>query len=292
MSSVPPEERASNLSDHDLIHAGLPSKCVLGVQWLVEDDNLGFKIQAKEQPYTRRGVWSVISSIYDPLGFVVPIILREKQILQDLCVASPDWDETLPQWQEWKKGVSQLSSFTTPQLDDDSLRTLLAETTAIMSSRPLTVENLNDPTSLAPLTPSQILTQKTSVVVPPPGNVANGDLYSRKRWRRVQHLANVFWSRWKRKFLMLQQQRQKWSQQRRGLKENDVVLIEDESLPRCQWKLGRVVETYPSADGLVRKVRVMVGDSTLDTKGKRQRSVSYLDRIVHKLVLRVEASNK
>ena len=36
------------------------------------------------------------------------------------------------------------------------------------------------------------------------------DLYSRKRWRRVQHLANEFWTRWRKEFLLTLQEHQKW----------------------------------------------------------------------------------
>ena len=43
---------------------------------------------------------------------------------------------------------------TSTQLDDDCLWTLFTETASIMNSRPLTVDNLNDPASLSPITPN------------------------------------------------------------------------------------------------------------------------------------------
>ena len=55
------------------------------------------------------------------------------------------------------------------QLNEESLRTLLCEAEAIVNSRPLTVDSLNDPLSLNPLTPNYLLTMKTKVVLPPPG---------------------------------------------------------------------------------------------------------------------------
>lgn len=45
-------------------------------------------------------------------------------------------------------------------------------------------------------------------------------------------------------------------------------MIKDENLPRGQWRLGKVSEVFPSDDGLVRKVRVLVGEPMLDNKGK------------------------
>ena len=55
-------------------------------------------------------------------------------------------------------------------LNDDLLRTLLAETEAILNFRPLTVDTLGDVQSEQPLHPSNILTMKSKVVLPPPGD--------------------------------------------------------------------------------------------------------------------------
>ena len=55
------------------------------------------------------------------------------------------------------------------QLDDETLRTLMCEAAATVNSRPLTVDNLNDPTSLEPLTPNHLLTMKSKLILPPPG---------------------------------------------------------------------------------------------------------------------------
>lgn len=92
-------------------------------------------------------------------------------------------------------------------LNDELLHTLMVEAEAIVNSRPLT--DL-EPDS-EPLTPSQLLTLKTKIALPPPGSFIKEDLYCRKRWRRVQHLADEFWSRWTREYLPTLQKRQKWS---------------------------------------------------------------------------------
>lgn len=175
------------------------------------------------------------------------------------------------------------------QLDDESLRTYLCECEAIINSRPLTVTNLNDPSSLEPLTPSHLLTLKSKVVLPPPGMFQTPDLYSRKRWRRVQHLANEFWCRWRKEFLLSLQQRTKWNHPRRNLSVGDIVIVKDDTLPRNCWQLARVSRTHPSEDGYIRSVQVDLGDADLPADGKRKEPVRRLDRPVNKLILLVES---
>ena len=175
------------------------------------------------------------------------------------------------------------------QLDNESLQTLMCEVESIVNSRPLTVNQLADPDSPAPLTPNHLLTMKSKVLLAPPGTFEPADIYARKRWRRVQHLANEFWSRWRKEFLLSLQERQKWSRPRRNLTINDIVLVKDENTARSVWQLARVVAVYPSRDGQARKVQVALADSCLDSKGKRTGAMRYLERPVQKLVLLASA---
>lgn len=177
------------------------------------------------------------------------------------------------------------------QLDDEALRTFMIEAESIVNCRPLAVNDLTSPDCLEPLSPNQLLTLKSHVVLPPPGTFQREDLYSKKRWRRVQYLANEFWQKWKAEFLQSLQARQKWVKPTRNLKVDDVVILKDESLPRNNWQLARVVQVYPSEDGLVRKVKVAVGNSSLDETGKAKKPTTYLDRPVQKLILLVPSDN-
>ena len=61
-----------DVKDMDLDHDTLPVERVLGVQWCVQSDAFKFKISIQERPLTRRGILSVVSSINDPLGVLVP----------------------------------------------------------------------------------------------------------------------------------------------------------------------------------------------------------------------------
>ena len=77
-------------------------------------------------------------------------------------------------------------------LDNGSLLTLMTEVEGILNSQPLTVEMVNEPSSFQPLAPANILAMKLKVVMPPPGKFLRPDLYCRRQWRPVQHIANEF----------------------------------------------------------------------------------------------------
>ena len=83
-------------------------------------------------------------------------------------------------------------------LNDESLRTLMAEVELIINLRPLTVETISESKSEIPS--SNLLTMKISVVMPPPGKFSKPDAYSKRRWQCVQHFAGYFWSRWRKEF--------------------------------------------------------------------------------------------
>ena len=86
-------------------------------------------------------------------------------------------------------------------LNDESFRTVLAEIENVTNSRSLNVIVLSDPSSMKPISPMTLLTQKSKVVYPLPGKFESSDVYSRKHWRRVQHIVNEFWERWRKEHL-------------------------------------------------------------------------------------------
>ncbi|XP_046551559.1 uncharacterized protein LOC124261296 [Haliotis rubra] len=109
INSIPEEDRAKEVKDLDIDDA-LPVERALGVQWCVESDTFKFRIAVKDKPATRRGILSTVSSIYDPLGFAGPFVLKAKGILQDLCRLKIGWDDVIPipSQKDWTKWLSEL----------------------------------------------------------------------------------------------------------------------------------------------------------------------------------------
>ena len=81
LESVPADDRAKGVNDLDLKVDPLPIERALGVTWCVENDTFQFRIELRDSPFTRRGILSTVSSIYDPNGYVAPVSLKGKQIL-------------------------------------------------------------------------------------------------------------------------------------------------------------------------------------------------------------------
>lgn len=61
-----------------------------------------------------------------------------------------------------------------------------------------------------------------------------------------------FWKFWNRDYLQILQSRSKWQNCSDNLKIGDVVMVKDDRLPPLKWMMGRVIETHPGKDNLVR----------------------------------------
>lgn len=162
------------------------------------------------------------------------------------------------------------------RLDDSSLKTLFYEVMSIVNCRPLSVNEIDNSDAIEPITPNHILTAKSGIPPPPPGEFVKEDIYLRKRWRKVQFLLKQFWSRWRGEYLNQISLRQKWHEKRRNIHVGDIVLVKDVDLPRNQWPLAKVISVSTDDDNLVRRVKVQMANG------------SQLERNIHKLVLLIE----
>ncbi|XP_071085629.1 uncharacterized protein [Haliotis cracherodii] len=117
LQSIPVEERAKELKDINLCDDELPQEKALGVKWDTETDQLGFKFQPKNRPATKRGLLSILTSVYDPIGFLSPLILKAKMIFQDECRLRKGWDTALEsisheRWSNWLSKLCHIEDFT------------------------------------------------------------------------------------------------------------------------------------------------------------------------------------
>ncbi|CAG2224086.1 unnamed protein product [Mytilus edulis] len=142
------------------------------------------------------------------------------------------------------------------RLTHEVLCTFMAETTAIMNSRPL-VPISSDPNAPSILSPSTLLTQKVSDNIEDFSHLNTRDVYT-NQWKFVQVLADKFWTRWRQEYLQSLQTRRKWQHIKQNIQEGDVVLLKDNELHRNNWPIGLVERVFPGRDNLVRKVQLRV----------------------------------
>ena len=206
--------------------------------------------------------------------------LNEEQIRRELHSYDAEWFKyVLPRWRfqpptashmsgVWerlirsvRKAMNAVLSKPGAAIPLETLRTVFAEVTSILNSRPISPAS-DDPSDMEPLTPNHLLLQRRNLAIPP-GVFAKEELYSRKQWRHAQFLANCFWSRWVLEYVPTLQQRHKWLLNKRNLAVNDLVLVVDKTVPRSRWLLGRVTKVFPGEDSRVRTAEVKTKDSSL-----------------------------
>ena len=73
MKSIPEPEKSKAVKNSTLSTS--TNERVLGVSWSVEKDEFFFEVKLPNVSATKRGILSVTNSLYDPLGFVLPVVL-------------------------------------------------------------------------------------------------------------------------------------------------------------------------------------------------------------------------
>ena len=139
----------------------------------------------------------------------------------------------------------------------------MCEVESIINGRPITKVS-DDPRDNEALTPNHLLMLRPGSPLPP-GRFVKEDLYSRRRWRQVQCLADVFWRRWLKEYLPSLQRREKWNQERKNIEVNDIVLVLQDNTPRSSWPLARIIEVYRNrSDGCARSVKIKTSTSVFE----------------------------
>ncbi|XP_068674398.1 uncharacterized protein [Montipora foliosa] len=118
LQSISPELRANPSLDLDLDQ--LPLERALGVFWDAQSDTFKFKASQSGKPPTKRGVLFIVSSLFDPLGFLSPFVFSAKILLQELWRDKLPWDRQIPepylsQWQRWLEELPRVITIGIPR---------------------------------------------------------------------------------------------------------------------------------------------------------------------------------
>lgn len=108
----------TNGNFHEKIDLSLyEEQSVLGLYWDLTTDQFKFKIKVEESEesimWTKRLVLSKLGKMYDPNGFIGPVIMKGKIIIQDLWKDKLDWDTQISgvlkeRWQHFNKDLTNI----------------------------------------------------------------------------------------------------------------------------------------------------------------------------------------
>ena len=149
----------------------------------------------------------------------------------------------------------------THKLTFEEFYTLLKQIESCLNSRPL-IPLTEDPSDNLFLSPSVILTQAESSILPEP-NYLEQKIPPLQRYKLVQQMLQNWWRQWSQEYLQTLQQRHKWQNENKNLIVDDVVLIVDETMPPSKRPLARVIKVYKGPDGRARVVDLKTGSSEL-----------------------------
>ena len=93
---------------------------VLGLMWDPSEDVFTFHVSAYQGLLTKRTILSYIAKIYDPLGFLAPIVFQFNWFLQQLWLAKTNWDDQLSEalsdlWGSFTSKIECLSTIKIPR---------------------------------------------------------------------------------------------------------------------------------------------------------------------------------
>ena len=162
-----------------------------------------------------------------------------------------------------KKGF--YSNLQNRRLSTLEFQTLLSSCERWMNDRPLCMEadNLN---SELPITPNRLIKNCDSSTLPydltPLVDVDPKDRVTRMMVAR-RELHKKLWKTWKDTYLLqFQATRLSASKHMPKLEVGQFVLLREKNLKTGIWKLCRILELIPSKDGVIRRVKLKVGDKT------------------------------
>lgn len=184
--------------------------------------------------------------------------------LADFCqVRGIDWRFNPPkaphQGGLWEAGVKSVKYHLNRILKEayltyEEMNTLLVQIEAILNSRPLCQQS-DDPCDYQALTPGHFLVGRelTAVAEPLYEGLRENTL---SRYQLVQKRKQDFWRRWSRDYVTELQKRGKWDKTPGAVRNGMLVMLKEDNTPPQSWRLGRIVETHPGGDGVVRVVTV------------------------------------
>lgn len=126
----------SHLSTHfdpQCLHLDLDTNYtakILGLKWNPTSDTFTYQVTSLNSLCTKRTILSQLARIFDPIGFLTPVVLYLKVLMQALWSQGVDWDAEPPQtiveaWHKFESDANALSKLQIPRrIFNDNILTI------------------------------------------------------------------------------------------------------------------------------------------------------------------------
>lgn len=141
----------------------------------------------------------------------------------------------------------------------EEFATLLARIEGVFNSRPISAIS-EDPADLTALTPGHFL-RGAPLMAFPEQNYQSISLIN--RWEKLKAIHHNFSIRCKEDYLKSLHKRYKWKTNSHSIKIGDLVVVMDDLLPPHDWRLGRIVKTFPGLDNNISAADVRVAKAII-----------------------------
>ena len=121
MQAIPPEKRAKGF---ELMESGAISQAevkALGLVWNTQEDLLTYQALEKLSPgHTKRQILKDTASLFDPLGHIIPFIIKARMLFQNACRDGKAWDEPISEddvkdWSKWQAELKKIVEVKVPR---------------------------------------------------------------------------------------------------------------------------------------------------------------------------------
>ena len=137
------------------------------------------------------------------------------------------------------------------KLSFEEFTTVPTQVESCLNSRPLVPTNSTDDDGIEVLTPGHFLIGRPVSAFPDP-QLSYKSISILRRWHLCQCLTRHFWQHWQKEYLFTLNRCNKWKYPSRNISAGDIVVVQESGTAPTKWPLGRMPETHPGQDGLVR----------------------------------------
>jgi transposase InsO family protein len=240
-------------------------------------------LQALSRTASCRGEIQMLHSDNGPSFVKAKKLVKMSQMEQELCddLGKLDWDKIAASSQSvgvlnWTfsaprspegNGTAESSvklakvalkdTFRDTRVTYDEFRTALKKAEARINARPLTYIPADHWEAITVLTPSHMLISRLGTNFAPEAPMEDFKEYC-KHWEMAKSLETQFCTRYSKLCIADIMSRPKWAEMRDNLKPGQVVLVTNDGLKRCDWRLGMVLQVKKDLSGVVRTVNVKI----------------------------------